>query len=149
MTHGKKTHSKKPMLAKVHIAKKELGLDDGTYRDVLRRVTGKTSAADLSKEKLEAVLAEFVRLGWTPKPTAKHGYKPTTGTGQTGRQKTLAKIEAILTDKGLPWGYAHGMAAKMFGKVNLRFCTDVELRKVMQALAVYQRRQNRQSRQQS
>jgi hypothetical protein len=55
------------MLAKAHIAKKELGLDEDTYRDVLQRVTGHGSAKDCSPRELEKLLAELRRLGWKPK----------------------------------------------------------------------------------
>jgi len=51
-------------LAKVHIAKKQLGLEDGDYRAILLRVTGKNSSADCNFGQLEAVLAEFSRLGF-------------------------------------------------------------------------------------
>jgi phage gp16-like protein len=54
-------------LAKIHIAKKELALDDDTYRAVLKRVTGETSSAKLNDGEREKVLAEFRRLGWQPK----------------------------------------------------------------------------------
>jgi len=47
-------------LAQIHIAKKELGLDEDTYRDVLERVTGQRSA----KGQKRALLAEFRRIGW-------------------------------------------------------------------------------------
>ncbi len=62
--------NRSPMLAKVHIAKKELGLDDETYRAVLVRVTGKTSSKGLSDRQLDAVLVEFKRLGWAAKKAA-------------------------------------------------------------------------------
>ncbi|WP_051249158.1 regulatory protein GemA [Inquilinus limosus] len=52
------------LIAKVHVAKKQLGLDDDTYRDVLRRATGRDSAADLNDVQLGNVIREFVRLGW-------------------------------------------------------------------------------------
>jgi len=55
------------LLAKVHIAKKELALQEESYRAILERVTGRTSSKDCSKRQLEAVLGEFKRLGWTPK----------------------------------------------------------------------------------
>lgn len=55
------------MLAKVHLAAKELGLDEDARRDVLQRVTGHRSAADLDDRQLDLALAEFKRLGWTPK----------------------------------------------------------------------------------
>ena len=64
-----------PMLAKVHIAKKELGLDDATYRAVLQRITGKTSSAGLKDHQLDAVLTEFKRLGWSAKTASGHRKK--------------------------------------------------------------------------
>ena len=64
------------MLAKVHLAKKQLALADESYRDILRRVTGQDSASALSERELDRVLAEFKRLGFKPKPnrtgTSKH-----------------------------------------------------------------------------
>ena len=58
------------MLAKVHLARKELGLDEGTYRAVLSRVTGLESAGSCSEGQLGQVLDEFKRLGWKPAPIA-------------------------------------------------------------------------------
>ncbi len=63
-------------LAKIHIAKKELGLDEDTYRAVLFRVTGKRSAAKMSESQIGSVLEEFKRLGWKPKFTKKSRAKP-------------------------------------------------------------------------
>lgn len=57
------------VLAKIHIAKKELGLDDEAYRDVLKRVTGKRSSRDLNDYQLDQLFREFKRLGWKPKKT--------------------------------------------------------------------------------
>lgn len=54
-------------LAKIHIAKKELGLDDETYRDVLERMTGQRTAQGLSDAKAGAVIDEFIRLGFKPR----------------------------------------------------------------------------------
>lgn len=52
------------MLAKIHIAKKELALQDGEYRALLARIAGVASAKDLSEKAAIAVIAEFKRLGW-------------------------------------------------------------------------------------
>jgi len=57
----------KLMLAKIHVAKKELALTDDSYRDLLRRVTEMDSAKEMSAKQREAVLAEFRRLGWQDK----------------------------------------------------------------------------------
>lgn len=56
------------MLGKVHVAQKEMALDDDTYRGVVFRVTGRTSAGDCSDGQLSLLLAEFRRLGWQAKP---------------------------------------------------------------------------------
>jgi phage gp16-like protein len=57
----------RPMLAKAHIARKDLGLDEETYRDVVKRITGQTSARDCTPLQLDRLIAEFRRLGWKPK----------------------------------------------------------------------------------
>ncbi len=58
---------RRALLAQVHIARKELALDDDTYRAVLKRVTGRSSARDIDDAGLRAVLAEFRRHGWQPR----------------------------------------------------------------------------------
>lgn len=63
---------RKAMLAKVHIAKKELRLTEDSYRDLLSRVTGSESASKLSVGQLDAVLAEMRRAGWKPPTKAPH-----------------------------------------------------------------------------
>lgn len=68
--------SRNAMLAKVHIAKKELGLDDETYRDMLESITGKRSAGKLSDGQLVVVLKTFKTHGFTPKK--KHEFKKET-----------------------------------------------------------------------
>ena len=57
------------MLAKIHIARKELGLQEAEYRALLQRV-GKV-AKDLSDRAAAAVIAEFKRLGWAPKESTR------------------------------------------------------------------------------
>lgn len=51
-------------LATIHVAKKQLGLDDDTYRAVLNRVTGKSSSAAMSETERLAVVEELRRLGF-------------------------------------------------------------------------------------
>ena len=54
-------------LAKIHIAKKELGLTDEAYRDVLRNLFQKESAKDLSPRQAAQLLRHFGTLGWRPR----------------------------------------------------------------------------------
>ncbi|WP_279480294.1 regulatory protein GemA [Aureimonas sp. SK2] len=53
-------------LKKIHVAKRQLGLDEDTYRAVLTRVTGKASAGAMTEGEQELVLAEFQRQGFKP-----------------------------------------------------------------------------------
>lgn len=131
-------NAKKILMAKVHIGKKDLGLDDDTYRDVLWRVTGKRSCSDMTIAQLKEVVKDMESNGFKPKAAKKHGKKPDV---ITRRKNLMSKIEAILADMGLHWNYAHGMADKMFQIKRLQFLSDNQLYKVTQALSVHQRRE--------
>jgi len=48
----------------IHTGKRELGLDDGAYRALLERVTGKTTSALMGTAELRAVADEMRRLGF-------------------------------------------------------------------------------------
>jgi phage gp16-like protein len=66
------TPERRARIAKIHIAKKELAMMDESYRAMLARVTGHASSADCTDAQLDAVLAEFRRLGFAgekPKTT--------------------------------------------------------------------------------
>jgi hypothetical protein len=62
---------RRAMIAKAHIAKKDLRLDDETYRAIIQRVAGAASCSACTNDHLAALLAEFRRLGWNPAPAAK------------------------------------------------------------------------------
>ncbi len=51
-------------LAAIHVAKKQLGLDDDTYRAVLVRVTGKDSTRAMSEAERQRVVEEFRKAGF-------------------------------------------------------------------------------------
>lgn len=60
--------NRRGLLASVHIARKDLGLDESTYRSVLEQVSGgRDSAAHLTDEELGAVLDRFRASGWSPR----------------------------------------------------------------------------------
>ncbi|HUU56380.1 MAG TPA: regulatory protein GemA [bacterium] len=50
----------------IHVAKRELGLDDDQYRDLLYAVTGKRSSKDLTAAETKEVVATLERLGFKP-----------------------------------------------------------------------------------
>lgn len=135
---AKVSTAKMALMAKVHIGKKELGLDDDTYRDVLERVTGKRSCKKMLIGELEAVIKDMESRGFTPKAAPKHGKKPSV-VGK--REPLMGKIHAMLTDMGLHWNYAHGMADSMFKIKRLQWLNDSQLYKLTQALSVHQQRE--------
>ncbi len=51
-------------LAKIHIARNQLSIADDSYRALLRRLTGKDTAAALDIVQLDIVIEEFKRLGF-------------------------------------------------------------------------------------
>lgn len=67
LTPAKADPRRKPLLGKVHLAKKQLGLDDATYRAILAR-HGYQSSADMPVAALVAVIEEFKAKGWQDKP---------------------------------------------------------------------------------
>ncbi len=58
--------ARRAMLAKVHIARKELRLQEPEYRAMLVRITGHESAGDCTVAQLGAVLDELKAKGWKP-----------------------------------------------------------------------------------
>jgi phage gp16-like protein len=135
-------------LAKIHIAKKELGMDDDTYRDMLMQVAKVSSAADLTATGRGKVLEHLKKIGFKGKKT--YAKRPNT----TDNKAQLAKIEAQLADMKLPWGYLTArqqgrdgktlsMVERLTGKQRLEWCTKAELSKVIAALAVRQKKLNK------
>lgn len=128
-------------LGKIHIAKKDLGLDDDTYRALLARVAGVTSAKDLNPRQVSAVLAEFQRLGWQAAPAKSQGRK--TPRPAPDRQKLVGKIEAQLAEAGRPWAYADAMAERMFKVERVEWCDSDQLQRLVAALVYDARRHGR------
>ena len=61
---------RRAMLAKIHLAKKSLQLDEDDYRNILMQETGRGSSGDCTEAELERVLGRFQALGWKPLPKA-------------------------------------------------------------------------------
>lgn len=128
-------------LSKIHIAKKDLGLDDETYRALLGRVAGVRSAKDLNPRQIGAVLAEFTRLGWESAPAKQKGRKAPTAAPD--RAKLVGKIEALLAEAKRSWAYADGMALRMFKVERVEWLDPQKLQKMVAALTYDARRHAR------
>ncbi len=122
---------RKTLLAKVHIAKKELGLNDEEYRSVLYQLFQKDSARDLNINELIRLVNTFIACGWKPRSKKRL---------PKGKEKLLKKCWAICSDMALPYGYADGIAKNMFGIEKLIWCAPGQIHKVVAALEYHKRR---------
>lgn len=138
-------NARKTNLAKIHIAKKNLGLDDATYREALQTVTGKTSAKDLTLVEMLRVLAHFEKRGFKPKTKAKKPMQKRPHTFNVPeRERYMRKIEALMLDGGYTWDYIHGMTQKMFNTARIEWVQNPEdLRKIVAALSCNAKRKGR------
>ncbi|MCY1293753.1 hypothetical protein D9M68_456160 [compost metagenome] len=127
---------------KLQIARRQLGLDDDVYRSILKRVAGVESSKDLGPRQIGRVLAEFERLGWQPKASAKPKGRATPSPAPD-RQALVGKIEAQLASAGRPWAYADAMAARMFQVERVEWCDTDQLRRIVAALAYDAKRHGR------
>ena len=73
-------------LAAIHVAKKQLGLDEDTYRAVLVNVTGKDSTRAMSEAERQRVVEEMRKRGFT---------KASSGTRKRLKGRFAAKLQAL------------------------------------------------------
>lgn len=151
---------RKRELAAIHVAKAQLGLDDGTYRDMLWTVARVRSAADLDwagrKRVLDHLASRGAKIG---------GKRPSTSSGRAGSgewsfidkapedcRPMLRKICVLCRELGIERGkqkaYAQGIARQMTGieaggavVKPLELCTYSELWRITAALNKHLQRQ--------
>jgi len=102
---------RRAMLAKIHIAKKELGLKEEEYYAILERY-GVMTAADLNHKELEELIKFFRFLGWQAKPNAQI---------KALRQRVMDKIATIQNGENR----LAGLVKKICGVERLDWCRSV------------------------
>lgn len=105
---------RRKQLAAIHAARRDLGLDEDGYRLMLREVAGVDSAKDLDADGRRKVLDHLRRVGWEKRPRKRVAQYPGTP-HNIDREQMLQKIEAQLTDMGLPWSYADAITKQQTG----------------------------------
>jgi hypothetical protein len=120
------------MRAKIHIAKKELGMDDDTYRAFLMLTVGAQSTRIMGYSALTQVLDALKAKGWKPKPFKK------------ARSKQGRMVFAIWKDlyraKIVRQSRPTAFVRKMTGKDHVDFCSPGDLNDVIEALKAMQSR---------
>lgn len=132
--------ARRARLARLHVARKQLGLDEDTYRDLLARVTGLRSSADMSAQQHAAVLHEFARLGFRDERAEARAALFKARPKGIADKPLLRKIEALLADGKKPWNYGHALAKRMFRVTRIEWLTDEQLRRLVAALEIDARR---------
>jgi phage gp16-like protein len=134
-------------LARIHMAKAALGLDDDAYRAALRAAAGVESSSQLDFTGRQRVIAHFIKCGWDG--NKRGGKAPSRPSAQRPKRPTPApavaamcrKVRAQLISLGrLPDTYADGIAKQMFGVQFYEWCQPGQLHAVVAALTVEQQR---------
>jgi phage gp16-like protein len=128
--------TRQSQLAKIHLAAKQKGLDEATYRALLVRITGKDSAAKMTGEERTLVIAEFVRLGFKDVQRAGRKRQWPGQPKNLDEVPMLRKVHALLADAKRPWSYAHNTAKQMYQIDRVEFLNQDQLHRLVAALQV-------------
>jgi phage gp16-like protein len=124
--------------AVIHIAKLQTGMTDDEYRDLLGSV-GASSSTELTDVTFDKVMSKFDALGF--RTTSKPRKRTRKAAGLPMRKRDImAKLEAILLDMGLPWGYVDSIAHKRFGVDTVQWLEAEDLHKVLKMMIYHQNR---------
>lgn len=126
-----KMTARQAALAKIHIAKTQLGMQDADYRAMLQRVANVDSAGKLDRAGQDRVLDELVRLGFKPTASTKKGKRPNP---PASKEALISKVEAQLAEAGKSWAYADGIGKRMYGVEKCDWLTVSQLQGVIAAL---------------
>ena len=134
------------MLAKIHIAKKELGWSDDIYRDILQTRYKVDSAAKLNRFQGDDLIRHFKGLGFKIRKKNANGspFKPSA----TYESAMARKVVAIWVTLGLAgkvrarsdWAL-QSYVKRMTGRDNLAWCDDQQLWKLIESLKKWAKRE--------
>ena len=129
--------NRKKVLAQIHIARKQLALDEDTYRQMIATVTGgKRSCSDCNVAELYQVLQHLKDRGFKARPKKRVAQHPGTP-HNLDREPMLQKVEALLAEMKAPWSYADAIARQQTGIAKVAWLKKPEhLRALIAALDV-------------
>ena len=120
MRNASEAASRRGLLAMVHIAKKDLGLNSGEYEMILRGF-GVASSGELNIPQLERLVKYLKRLGWKP-VRSRRKKRPTDATARLDALRRRCVDIAKTMDNGEK--RLSGLAAKICGFASLTWCRD-------------------------
>jgi phage gp16-like protein len=128
-------------LAQIHIAKKDLGLDDDTYRAMLFTLGRVRSAKDLDWAGRKKVLDHLKACGWKKKPPTKAGGRKLDDAPQA---KMIRGLWLELHGAGLVRDPSEAALAsfvkRQIGVDALQFCSGAQLARLIEALKQWLKR---------
>lgn len=134
----------------IHVGRRELAIDDDTWRAYLKQAFLVESSTQLSLPRLKTALNHLRRQGFTQKGKVHEWSWVDTAT--PSRQPLLRKIIMLMKSTGVEMGkqvaYVEGIAAQMAGlnasaatqattHAPLRMCDEVDLKRIVVALAIH------------
>ena len=145
-TNPKGAQRRNAALGKIHLAKKQLAMDDDTYRAMLLTIGGVKSSKELTPEGINKVVRHLEHVGAVFTKAKRAGKKPHNLDSESSRAAYMSKIEALLAEAGRPWEYAKAMAKHMYKKEALEFCSGNELAGIITGLVKNAKREGRRTR---
>lgn len=139
---GSPADRRRAELAKIHLAKKQLGLSDADYRAVLWAIGRVESSADLDDHGRRKLIAHFESRGFKPAPPRRVKTRPQARPA-ADKAALLAKLDAQLAEAGRPRAYADAIAMSRFKVARVEWLGDAQLYKIVQMLAVDAKRHGR------
>lgn len=140
-----KTNEIRPRLIRlVHVGRRELALDDDTYRALVTDVSGdpaRNSSKDLNNRELQLLVDRMKSTGFKVKGS--FGRRPIP---PASRETLVGKLEAQLAEAGRTWAYADGLAKRICKVDKVDWCTDEQLHKLIAAMYMDATRHKRKAR---
>ncbi|MDR3437161.1 regulatory protein GemA [Telmatospirillum sp.] len=128
---------RKALSAKIHVAKKQLGLDEVTYRAMVERVTGKSSTKDAVTSKLIDLVKELEAKGFRNTSTFHPSSKPDVRKiyALWGELKRLDALDN--PTKAALRAFCARMAATGTATTDPEFLTPAQCRQVIEGLKAW------------
>lgn len=134
------------LIRKIHVARRQLAMDEDAYRALLEQAAGVSSLRAMSDGQLLRVVKAFYSKGWGEGQRSskdKHGLPKNFSPAPDGRgtAKLMTKIEALLAEMGtaengfVPWSYAAAILKRMYKVDRMEWATPSQLRGVIAALS--------------
>jgi hypothetical protein len=135
---------RRALLAKIHIAKKELRMSSPDYRALLMGGFGVPSATELPMKEMERLLEHFVRRGWRPKPRSDRVASLSVRRRRRQVFALQARAREILSQlEDRNERRLQGLCEKICGSRDLASCRDVgKLRRILAVLVGIRKRES-------